>query len=81
MWAILEMDVFVHKPFQMPLIENDHMVEQIPAAGAYPAFRNAFCHGLRKLVGFGPIPKLFTVSVTSLNCGPAIKDQVAGAES
>jgi len=33
-------DVFVHQAFQMPLIENDHVVERIPAAGAYPAFRN-----------------------------------------
>ena len=43
MCAILEIvaDVFVHQAFQMPLIENDHVVEQIPAAGTYPAFRNA----------------------------------------
>jgi hypothetical protein len=26
---------------QMLPIENDHLVKQIPAAGAYPAFRNA----------------------------------------
>src|ERR1039458_7327577 len=42
MGAILEIveDEFVDQSFQMPPIENDHMVEQIPAAGAYPAFRN-----------------------------------------
>ena len=42
MSAILEIveDEFVHQAFQMPPIENDHMIEQIPAAGAYPAFRN-----------------------------------------
>src|ERR1700694_1570665 len=33
-------DIFVHHAFQMALIENNHVVEQIPAAGAYPAFRN-----------------------------------------
>src|ERR1035438_1095064 len=33
-------NVFVHQAFQMPLIENDHVVEQIPAAGACPALRN-----------------------------------------
>jgi len=43
MGAILEIveNVFVDQAFEMPPIENDHMVEQIPAAGAYPAFRNA----------------------------------------
>ena len=42
MSAILEIveDEFVDQAFQMPPIENDHMIEQIPAAGAYPAFRN-----------------------------------------
>jgi hypothetical protein len=47
MSAILEIveDVFVDQAFQMPPVENDHMVEQIPAAGAYPAFRNAMDHG------------------------------------
>jgi hypothetical protein len=40
--TILEIveDVFVDQAFQMPPIENDHMVESIPAAVAYPAFRN-----------------------------------------
>ena len=31
-------DELVHEPFQMPFIHNDYMVEQIPAAGANPAF-------------------------------------------
>ena len=55
MGAILEIveDVFVDQAFQMPPIENDHMVEQIPSAGAYPAFPTPFCHGLRKLVRLG----------------------------
>jgi hypothetical protein len=33
-------DVLVHQSFQMPFIDNDHMVEQIPAAVANPPFRN-----------------------------------------
>jgi hypothetical protein len=43
MGAVLEIvdNVFVHQALQVPPIENDHMVEQIPPAGAYPAFRNA----------------------------------------
>jgi len=42
MGAVFEIveDVFVHEAFQMPPIENDNMIEQIPAAGAYPAFRD-----------------------------------------
>src|SRR5579859_5107640 len=42
MSATLEIveDVFVDQAFQMPPIENDHMVEQIPATGADPAFRD-----------------------------------------
>ena len=34
-------DVFVHQPFQMPLIHHDHMVDQITAAVANPALGNA----------------------------------------
>jgi hypothetical protein len=33
-------DVFVHQSFQVSLIHNDHMVEQIPAAVADPSFCN-----------------------------------------
>jgi hypothetical protein len=50
----------------MPFIHHDHVVKEIPAAVANPT-RSAtpFCHGLRKLVRFGWMPKLFTVSMTS----------------
>jgi len=43
-------DVLIHQTFQMPLIENDHMVEEIRRQ--LPTQRSAtpFCHGLRKLV-------------------------------
>ena len=36
---VIVADVFVHQAFQMALIENDHVVEQV-SAGSYPAFRN-----------------------------------------
>jgi hypothetical protein len=58
-------DVCVQQPLQMPFIHNDHMVKQIPAAVAHSTLGNPFCHGLRKLVLFGRMPKLFTVSMTS----------------
>ena len=33
-------DVVVHEAFQMPLIENDDVVEQVAAAVSYPPSRN-----------------------------------------
>lgn len=33
-------DVFVYEAFQMSLVEDDHMIEQIAAAGANSAFCN-----------------------------------------
>jgi hypothetical protein len=49
----------------MPFVENDHMVEQIPAAVTDPALGKPFCHGLWKLVRFRWMPKLFTASIIS----------------
>ena len=39
--VVIVADVLVHQAFQMPFIENDHMVEQIAAAVANPALGNA----------------------------------------
>src|ERR1035441_2133653 len=49
-----------------------------------PTQRSAtpFCHGLRKLVRFGSIPKLFTVlDTSSLKFAPRSKIRKPGAES
>ena len=35
-------DVLIHQPFQVPFIENDHVVEQIPAAVADPPLGDTF---------------------------------------
>lgn len=35
---LVETDVLAHQAFQMPLIHDDDMVEQIPAAVSHPAF-------------------------------------------
>ena len=67
-------DVCKHEPFQVAFIEHDHVVEQI--SPQFPIQRSAtpFCHGLRKLIRLGWMPKFFTVSITSLlNCGPRSK--------
>jgi hypothetical protein len=34
-------DVLVHQTFQMPLVQDNHMIEQITAAVADPTFGNA----------------------------------------
>ena len=63
--------VLIRQAFQMTLIHNNDMVEQ--SRRQLPPQRSAtpFCHRLRKLVRLGWMPKLFTVSITSLlNCAP-----------
>jgi hypothetical protein len=34
-------DIFREEPLQMPLVENNHVIEQVPAAALNPAFRDA----------------------------------------
>ena len=38
-------DVLIHEPFQMPFIDDDHMVEQITTAVSGPALRNTVLPG------------------------------------
>src|SRR3954465_8244881 len=81
MSAILEIveDEFVHQAFQMPPIENDHMVEQIPAAGAYPAFRNAVLPWTAEAGALGLNAETFhSFDHFIVELRAAIKDQVAG---
>jgi hypothetical protein len=69
--AIIEIveDVFVYQAFQMPPVKNDHMVEQIPAAGAYPTFRNAVLSWTTETVALGLNAETLDGSITSLlNC-------------
>jgi hypothetical protein len=42
-----------HQPFEMPLIQDDHVVQQVASATSHPALRNTVCHGLRKAVRVG----------------------------
>jgi hypothetical protein len=64
--SVIVAEVFIQQAFQMPFIHHDHVVKEIPAAVANPTLGDTpFCHGLRKLVRFGWMPKLFTVSMTS----------------
>jgi len=81
MCAILEIveDEFIHQAFEMPSIENDHMVEQIPAAGAYPTFRNTVLPWTSETGALGPNAKtLYCFDHFIIELWAAIKDQVAG---
>ena len=84
MGAILEIveDVFVHQAFQMPSIENDQMVEQFQAAGAYPAFRNAVLPWTSEAGALGlNAEAVHSFDHFIIELWVAIKDQVHGAES
>ena len=75
-------NVFADQAFQMPFVENNHTVKQVPPAIANQRSATPFCHGLRKLVRVGWMPKLFTVSITSsLKFAPRSKIKYLGAES
>jgi len=71
---VIKADVLFHQAFQMSFVHNDYVVKQI--GRQLPTQRSAtpFCHGLRKLVCLGWMPKSFIVSITSsLNCVPRSK--------
>jgi hypothetical protein len=46
-------DVFVHQAFQMPLIENKHMIEQVSSTAADPAFRDTILPRASETGSFG----------------------------
>jgi hypothetical protein len=63
---VVAADVLSHEAFQMPLVQNDHMIQQVPSAVPHPAFRNPFRHGLRKAVRTGKLPISLANDTTSL---------------
>jgi hypothetical protein len=75
-------DVFFHEAFQVPLIQYDHEVEQIPAAASYPASRNTVLPRTSKAGSVGVDPEgLHHIDHFIVELRTAIKDQVSGAES
>jgi len=54
-----------HQPFEMPLIQDNYVVQQV--ASQLPTQRSAtpFCHGLRKAVRVGWLPMSLTAESTS----------------
>ena len=38
--AVVVADIFVHEPFQVPLVHDNHVIKQVTAAGADEALRD-----------------------------------------
>jgi len=57
--------ILVYQAFQVPFVENDHVVEQVPAAVANPTLGNTVLPRTSETFRFGWMPKLFTVLTTS----------------
>ena len=78
--VVVVTDVFIHQAFQMPFIENDHMVEQITAAVADPTLGNAI---LPRASEAGSLrfdtEALDRFDHFGVEVCTAIKDQVAGS--
>ena len=72
-------DVLSHEALQMALVENDHVVEQVPAAVADPTVGNAV---LPRTAETGPLglnaETLHCVDHVAIELCAAIKDQVTG---
>ena len=72
-------DVLVHEAFQMPFVENDHMVEQISAAVPDPSLRNAVLPRASEagLLGLDAEAR-HGVDHLRIEAGAVIDDQVTG---
>jgi hypothetical protein len=72
-------NVFSHQPFEMPLVEHDYMIEQVPSAITNPSFCNTV---LPRTTEAGPLG----LDAKALHCADnflvevrcAIEDQVGG---
>ena len=71
-------DVLVHEAFQMPFVENDHMVEQISAAVPDPSLRNAVLPRASEagLLGLDAEAR-HGVDHLRIEAGAVIEDQIA----
>ena len=72
-------DVFSHEVFQMALVDDDRMVEQIPPTVANPSVGNTV---LPRTSEAGPLglnaEALYGVDHLRIETGPAVENQVAG---
>jgi len=77
--CVVVVDVFIHKTFEMPFIENNHMVEQIPATAADPTLGNSVLPGTAETGPLGlDAEALHNLNHLCIELRAAIKDQIAG---
>jgi len=58
-------DILSKQPFQMPLVQDDDMIQQVSAAAANPSLGNAVLPRTRKAVRTGSLPMPFANDTTS----------------
>src|ERR1700745_1982739 len=54
-----------HQPFEMPLIQDDHVVQQVASGTSPQRSATPFCQGQRKAVRVGWLPMSLTAETTS----------------
>jgi len=54
------------QPFQVPFVQDDDVVQQVPPATPTQRSATPFCHGLRKAVRTGSLPMALADDATSL---------------
>src|SRR5208337_151372 len=76
--VLVVIDVLIHQALQMAIIENDHMVEQIPAAVADPSFGNTILPGTLDAGSFGLNPEApYRLNNAVTKVRATVEDQVA----
>ena len=74
--VVIVTDVLVHQAFQMPFIENDDLIEQIPAAVADPSLSNTVLPWTSEAGPLGlDAEALHGIDHPRIETGTAIKDQ------
>src|SRR5580692_298321 len=78
--VVIVADILVHQAFEMPFIDNDHMVEKIAATSTNPAFGNAVLPGTSEARSLRlNAEALHRVNDFLIEVCAAIKDQVFGS--
>jgi hypothetical protein len=70
-------DVVGHQPFQMPLVEHDHMIEQVSPAVVYPTFGNAVLQRAAEAGSLGnDAEALDRILDIHIEVGTVVEDQI-----
>lgn len=75
--VLVVIDVLIHQALQVPFIQHDHMVEQIPAAVADPSLGNAILPGTSKTNSLRFDPEaVYGIDDFCIEVASSIKDQI-----